>query len=201
MHEHEVSKVVKKTFGKVFVDVGANVGYYSLLLKDNFEVIYSFEPAKEPFKRLCKNLQCFKAYNVKPIMKAVSDVNGKLKLFLTEYGGYHRLICGKQFVSKSLVNHPKVPKILSSEVVDVVTLSSFFSNTKIDLVKVDVEGTEWQVLRGTEPIAENIKRWIVEMHDPKRKGEMEEWFVSHGYNFKWIDFRGKTANHIYAWRN
>jgi len=198
-HEKKVSETVSKLRGRVFVDIGANVGYYSMLLSSNFDKVYAFEPYEKSFLEMCWNFRQFKIKNAKPLMKAVADKDGKERMLQTDYGQYHQLISGEQLINNSLAEHPKVPKVISSFVVETITLASFFPNTVLDLVKVDVEGAEWRVLNGAEPIMKNIKRWVVELHDSKRRKELEEWFTSHGYNIRWLDFHGKTANHIYAW--
>lgn len=200
LHEKNVSELLKRLKGDIFVDVGAYFGYYSLLLRKNFREIYAFEPFPENFRKVCDNLRRFRAGNVVSVMNAVSDFDGKAFLWLTEYGKYPQLVSEKQLVHESLLNHLKMRKIVSLLPVEVVTLSQYFPSSKLDLVKVDVEGAEWEVLKGAEPILSRIKRWVVELHDPKRKREIEEWFTSHGYSFRWIDFQGKTGNHIYAWR-
>lgn len=43
-HEPEVSSLLTTLHGRVFIDIGANVGYYSFLLHDNFEKIIAVEP-------------------------------------------------------------------------------------------------------------------------------------------------------------
>jgi len=173
VHEKPVSSFLRSASGHVFLDVGANYGYYSMLLRGNFEKIYAFEPIPSIFKELESNLEKFD--DVKCIRKAVSNVDGQIVEL--SYHGSHG----------------------SAET---VTLASFFPNTEIDLVKVDVEGEEWKVLEGAEPILKRIKSWVVELHDPRRKEELENWFVSRGYSVRWLDFAFKgsrTANHIYAW--
>jgi len=175
IHEKPVSLFLKTIKGHVFVDVGANYGYYSMLLHGNFEKIYAFEPILSIFKELKGNLEKFDS--VECIRKAVSNVDGQ---------------------SVELSYHS------SHGFAETVTLASFFPNTEIDLIKVDVEGAEWRVLEGAEPILERIKSWVVELHDPSRKEELENGFVSRGYSVRWLDFafRGsQTANHIYAWRD
>ena len=174
LHEKPVSLFLKTIKGHVFVDVGANYGYYSMLLHRNFEKIYAFEPIPSIFKELEGNLKKFD--DVKCVRKAVSNVDRR-QVELAYHG--------------------------SHSFAETVTLASFFPNTEIDLIKVDVEGEEWKVLEGAEPILERIKSWVVELHDPSRKEELENWFVSRGYSARWLDFafRGsRTANHIYAWR-
>jgi len=200
-HERKVSETVSKIRGKLFVDVGANIGYYSMLLSPNFKEVYAFEPYDKSFVEMCWNIHQFRIKNVKPVMKAVANKNGKERMLRTDYGRYHQLISGQQLIDDSLSKHPKVPKVMSSILVETVTLASFFPNTVLDLVKVDVEGAEWRILKGAEPIMENIKSWVVELHNWARKKELEHWFASHGYKFRWIDFNKETANHIYAWKS
>ncbi len=174
LHEKPVSSFLKSMKGRVFVDVGANYGYYPLLLHGNFDKIYAFEPIQQIFEDLQRNLKRFG--NVECIRKAVSNVDRKV-VNLTYHG--------------------------DAGIVETVTLASSLPQMDIDLIKVDAEGAEWAVLEGADPILARIKSWIVELHDPLRKEELESWFISRGYSIRWLDFayRGsKTANHIYAWR-
>lgn len=175
LHEKPVSKFLKRMKGHIFVDVGANYGYYPMLLHRNFVKIYAFEHVPSIFEELRSNLKRFD--NVKCIRKAVSDVNGEfVEVSYHSFRGFAQT----------------------------VTLASLFPNAEIDLVKVDAEGGEWDVLKGAEPTIERIKSWVVELHDPDRKNDLENWFTSRGYSVRWLDFayRGsKTSNHIYAWRD
>ena len=175
LHEKPVSSFLKRMKGRIFVDVGANYGYYSMILHRNFAKIYAFEHIPSIYEELKNNLRRYN--NVKCIMKTVSDIDGE-----SVEVAYH----GAHGFAKA------------------VTLASIFPTAKIDLVKVDAEGGEWAVLEGAEPILSRIKSWTVELHDPLRKEELESWFISRGYSIRWLDFayRGsKTANHIYAWRS
>ena len=175
LHEKPVSLFLKSMKGRVFIDIGANYGYYPLLLRKNFNKIYAFEPIQHIFKELKGNVAKFD--HIQCIRKSVSDSDGNvIKL------AYHS----------------------SYGAAETVTLASSFPNMEIDLIKVDAEGEEWAVLEGAKPILQRIKSWVIELHDPKRKKELETWFASHGYSTSWLDFayRGsKTANHLYAWRN
>jgi FkbM family methyltransferase len=174
IHERPVSMFLKSIQGNLFVDLGANYGYYSLLLHNNFRKTYAFEPIPTIFKELETNLGRFD--DVICVNKAASNTDGQ------EWGSDYHGIKGET---------------------ETVTLASFFPNKKIDLIKMDVEGEEWKVLEGARPIINNIDSWVIELHDPKRKEDIEKWLISNGYSIRWLDFayRGsKTANHIYAWR-
>ena len=65
----------------------------------------------------------------------------------------------------------------------------------VDLVKVDVEGAEELVLRGAEPIMQNIRSWVIELHDRSRKAELVSYMEKYGYESTWID-----RNHAYFTR-
>jgi len=64
-----------------------------------------------------------------------------------------------------------------------------------DLVKVDVEGAEWEVLNGAKNVMSKIRSWLIELHDTTRKNELKDLLKSSGYNVRWVD-----RNHIFAWR-
>ena len=85
IHEKPVSSFLKSASGHVFVDVGANYGYYSMLLRGNFEKIYAFEPIPSIFKELESNLEKFD--DAECIRKAVSNVDGQL-VELSYYGSH-----------------------------------------------------------------------------------------------------------------
>ena len=89
--------------------------------------------------------------------------------------------------------------ILSISLRDDSPWNSLRHEEEVDLIKVDVEGAEWQVLRGAEPIIRKIKSWLVEIHfrnDLEMKEvtqKMEAWLIQRGYKTQWIDDK-----HIYA---
>ncbi len=191
-HEPAVSSFLVNKHGYLFVDVGANLGYYSFLLYDNFEKIISVEPHPRNVALIERVKEKYNYNNVKVIPVAVSDKEGETRLYLGIHRGGHSLIRGHRMVSST-------KKYI---LVKTTTLSSLLKHLEeISLVKVDVEGAEWAALKGAEQNLDTIKSWVIELHDSKRKNKLEEWLTSHGYRFKWIDFEGKTTNHIYAWRD
>ena len=181
-HEPHVSNMLLRTKGDLFVDVGASHGYYFFLLHDNYQKIIAIEPHPENIQVM----KCIKqkyGYNKVNILElAVSNRNRKVKLFIGKHSGGH-----------SLVKYPIAND--NYILVKSKTLSSIIGKRNVDLVKVDVEGVEWMVLRGAEPVVGNIKSWIVELHNPKRKEELEYWFITHDYMIRWLD-----SKHVYAWR-
>jgi hypothetical protein len=64
-----------------------------------------------------------------------------------------------------------------------------------ELVKIDVEGAEFLVLKGAEASlsAKKIESIVIELHDRKRQKELEEILTKYDYRFRWLD-----GDHILA---
>jgi FkbM family methyltransferase len=142
----------------VVIDVGANVGYYTLLmakLTGQNGKVFSFEPEPSNFNLLKENVEINSYQNVTLEQKAVANMNGKTKLYLCETNTeMHRLY---QSNSK---------KFNKSIEVDVTTLDDYFKKSKylnkINFIKIDAEGSELDVLKGMKTILkENIKLKIM----------------------------------------
>ncbi len=163
-------KEVKK--GMIVLDIGANIGYYTLiaanLVGENGK-IFAFEPEPNNFALLKKNVEINGYKNVILIQKAVSDICGMTKLFLSsEDESAHGMF---------KVNNRK------SITIETITLDEFFNKgQKIDVVKMDIEGAEMLALLGSERmIRENDKLAIFSEFRPediKRSGLSGEDYLA-----------------------
>ncbi len=80
-----LKKIVKK--GDIIVDIGAHIGYYSLLfakIVGNKGKVYAFEPDKNNFKLLMKNIKTNGYNNIIPVEKALSNKNQKIRLYISD---------------------------------------------------------------------------------------------------------------------
>lgn len=134
--------------GNVFVDVGANAGYFSLLAAKTIGKhgrVYAFEPAPETYKELVNNIHLNQFENIKTYPIAASNYQGSIDFSIapeTHKGlSSFRTIAG----SKKLT----VPTMQLDNVVDFPL--------EIDLVKIDVEGAECRVLSGMNRIIRRCK--------------------------------------------
>lgn len=140
--------------GNVFVDIGANIGYYSLVASRCVGAsgkVYSFEPAPSNFSFLLKNIQENNSQNIIATMKAIAEKKGILQLFMDEH-----LSGGHQIFNSGMKTH--------SVDVDTISLDEFFENEKtpIDLLKIDIEGAEMLALKGMrKTIASNPQMKII----------------------------------------
>jgi len=130
--------LVKK--GMVVLDIGAYVGYYALIAADlvgESGKVFAFEPEPENYALLLRNMEANGCKNVIPVQKAVSDRNGTVELFLsTENKADHR-IYDSQDGRESIT-------------IGVTSLDRFFEgrDCRVDLIKMDIEGSEMAALRG-----------------------------------------------------
>jgi FkbM family methyltransferase len=128
--------------GMVVVDIGAHVGYYTLLAAKQAGPngkVYAFEPEQGNHALLQKNIETNGYNNVVATRMAVSDRRGSSTLFLTALdSGRHSMY------------HHGLPE-RGSVPVETTTLDSFLESEgwpHVDLIKIDVEGAEIAVLDG-----------------------------------------------------
>jgi FkbM family methyltransferase len=127
--------------GKVFVDVGANFGVYTLIaskLVGEAGKVFAFEPTAESFAILQQNIALNQFSNVRGFQVALSNTRGKGWL----YHGWDPV--GNSLGMDSLGDG-------KGEAVQIETLDNLFEQNgveRVDAIKIDVEGAEELVLRG-----------------------------------------------------
>lgn len=134
----------------VVFDIGAHIGYYTLnfasLVGDKGKV-FSFEPNPTNFTLLKKNVEINNHNNVNLFQKAISNFNGNIRLYISDFSsGMHRIHESK-FCNDFIE-------------IESVRLDDFVKNheiKKIDFLKIDVEGAEFDVLKGMTNIIHNNK--------------------------------------------
>jgi FkbM family methyltransferase len=138
-----------------FIDIGANVGYYSMLASKKITKgkIYSFEPEINNYQRLKDNIKLNGALNITAVHKACSDQNGMVVLSVAkdDNKGLNSI-----FLSDEYKSH--------TQEIEAVTLDSFVKSnniSNISLIKMDVEGAEFIALKGMKEVLTNLKPALV----------------------------------------
>ncbi|WP_405241612.1 FkbM family methyltransferase [Lentisalinibacter salinarum] len=147
-HEPETTDFLKRTLdirdGDVILDVGANIGWYSLVLDriagEARADIYAFEPDPENFALLGENRALNAAQRIHPVQLGVSDRAGTFELHL--FGGSNR---GR---------HSMLP-IHEGGTIEIrtTTLDEFWAQEELGdrtprFLKMDIEGFELAALQG-----------------------------------------------------
>jgi len=179
LYERENLKLTFKYLqqNSTFIDVGAHIGYYSILIGKNVRGVnvISFEPSKENYDILCKNIELNNLKKiVTPFPFAVSDKNETTTLYLNPFndGG------------NSLEQLPH--QALKEEKVQCVRLDDFLKEHNyynINFIKIDVEGHEMKVLHGMpNTILKFHPTFLIEAQTKNEQNEIVIFLKSFGYS-------------------
>lgn len=186
--EPECTEIFKEELkeGMHVVDIGANRGYYTLI--EAKEVgksgkVYAVEPEPINFEFLKKNIK-LNSYDDRVELHnlAIGDKTGEVAFEITEKSNLHKVALDAQSKNDS---HIKVK---------MTTLDNLLGNKRVDYVRMDVEGYEWNILKGMEKMLsknDNLKIFI-EVHPELIKGyqghvkEIINTFIKFDFNLDYL---------------
>lgn len=172
---------------RVFIDVGASIGYYSLIAASANRTckVIAFEPAQGPFNYLRENAASY-GERIQVNETALSSEEGTLEFAEQVNHKY-------TYLKHNLAGQSRAADGISSAItykkkrVQATTLSQFALQANlsaIDLIKMDTEGTEPQIL---EAGAEAIDRFrpivICETLFNMSENQLEDFFKPRAYTF------------------
>jgi FkbM family methyltransferase len=163
-YEAATTAVLRKclTPGDVFVDLGANEGYFTVLasqLVGPQGIVIAIEPQSRLQSVITANLEANNCRNVRVVKAVVSSKTQKVSLALAS---------ATNNGSSSLFKHTKYP--LPREEVQSFTLGDLFASIEVkrcDLLKMDIEGAEYDALTGAHELLKRgiIRNMTIEVHD------------------------------------
>lgn len=155
----------------IIIDVGANVGHFSLSFADISKLIYAFEPTPLSYEYLKQNFEKNKNFALHAVRKAVSSSAGVVEF----------LAIGGTNTTNRIVNNRSDKTIK----VPTVTIDDFSSSKKLksmDLIKIDVEGNELDVLKGAIKSIKDMRPLILfEILDMVKLDSYKSFFDSQNY--------------------
>ena len=168
--------------GAVLYDMGANVGYFSLLaakLVGPEGRVYAFEPLPRNIEFLRKHIKINKFENIEVVDAAVSDHSGEAHFdlgassamgHLAESGGIQvRMVALDEMLAAGELRPP-------------------------DYMKVDVEGAEYEALKGARKVLEQYHPVLfLDTHQREAHLPTIELLQSLGYEFEILDGKPLTA--------
>ncbi|MDR7372334.1 FkbM family methyltransferase [Flavobacterium aquidurense] len=138
----------------VFFDVGANIGEYSVNIASIYpnSLIYSFEPNSNTYNVLKQNVYCLE--KITPINIGLSDTKKESEIFtyLSDLNSQHASLY------EGVFNDLHNDKSITSIKIELDSLDNFCYNNKIgyiDFLKIDTEGHELDVLKGSMQMIKN----------------------------------------------
>lgn len=182
--------------GDVAVDVGAQIGYLTLVMATadgGTTSVYSFEPEKNNIARFLRNMELNNLKNVTLLPKAASEHPGTIRLYLSAdaNAGTHSTVFVEGNVSERFIEIPCTTIDLEMDQQQV---------NRLDLMKIDVEGGEIDVLHGA---SETLQRFhpvvIAELSDVLQQArgttckEFKQKMVELGFNSYTINEDGSLV--------
>jgi FkbM family methyltransferase len=148
-----LKKIIKP--GDVFMDIGANIGYFSMLaaIKEPSANVIAFEPAIANFEKLSQNIVLNKFRNIQTVKAAAGEFNEEKILYLSAEDNMG-------------MNSFEQPENYSGkkEKVKVVRMDDWFRQSglsRINIIKMDTEGSELSVLNGMKEILMKFKPLLI----------------------------------------
>ena len=157
-------------------DVGANVGYYTLLAASVLEgsgEVHAFEPCPRVFHLLSKNVKLNNWQCLRLNRMALAEADGEQRLFIPSSGSGTNASLIENFTKQD-----------SFEMVQTIRFDSYCHKNikgRVDLIKLDVEGAEMSVLRGAGTLFDEWSPDVIcEVLKPF-EGELDRFFTSKAY--------------------
>lgn len=144
-HETALFRSVLKP-GTVVLDVGANIGYYTLIASHHIGPsgkVFTFEPEPNNYTLLQKNIKKNKVKNVLAFQLGLSDKKYSGALYLSDDNQGNHSLSQKSAGGDTAI---EISLITADEVLTDAGIS------KVDVVKMDIEGAEPMALKGMEAV-------------------------------------------------
>jgi FkbM family methyltransferase len=173
--------------GDIVIDIGAHIGRYTIIsskrVGSNGKVV-AIEANPGNFEMLNRNIKLNKLTNVISLNYAVYSKETKIKLYLPgEESGY---TIYNTIMSNRAINEDKFVEV-SANTLDYLLQSKGIKEEEVNWIKIDVEGAEFEVLKGAANVLSNSKdiALLIEVHGLNNYRPVVEFLNL--YNFK-IEF-------------
>jgi len=180
-------KNMEKHENSVFLDIGANVGYYSISASNfGFKKIYSFEPVPKTINKLKFNIEL---NNLENIIEIVPNALGHKKELKVIYEDKDN------FGNSSFFEGNKNNNIVSIEVINLYEFVIEKNIRNIEAIKIDVEGYEDQALKDfiNKSKEEELPKLIIIEHANSSKWKIDLFSLFQDRDYKIISkTRGNT---------
>lgn len=187
-----ILRLLKLTAFETFVDVGANLGYYSLLIASESKQldIISYEPDKNNYDIFLRTISINNFDNLITAKNyAVGEFCGTNNLYLNKLGsGGHSLVKPESETLEQIAYD-----------VNTLTLDSeqfLMESEKRLLIKIDVEGFEYNVFKGAQGLLnKEIKPILFYESWPKNVKDINNLLLSNGYKVYAVNSNTEISSH------
>jgi FkbM family methyltransferase len=180
--------------GSVFYDVGAHIGIVGMFgaqLVGTNGVVFAFEADSDNARRIEEHLSRNSLHQIRVVPCAVWSSGGRIR--------FERASAQSSRNQGAITTKPTISGENSVEV-EAVALDTFVrENPSPTVIKIDVEGAEADVLRGSQEVFARAKPVLLcEVHHPKAAEDVTRWLLERGYGFEWLEDQAQFPRHLLA---
>ena len=177
--------------GDVVLDIGANIGYYVLVesqLVGKSGQVYAVEPVLTNFNLLEKNVQLNNFKNVSMFQFAFGEKDEKSEIYVSDQSN----LC-------TMNRNAVVGKFVGAQEVSVETVDTFFKDkAPPNLIRMDVEGWEYQIIKGMAKTLKGNVKILVELHpwpylDTEKMDEIFQILEQNNFTVRFVVFENKIV--------
>lgn len=180
--------------GGVLYDVGAHIGIVSLCaarLVGPTGTVFAFEADPENAKRIEENVRRNKLDSISTVHRAAWHSDGHVRFQrASEHSSRNQ---GGVSTASPGTGEDAIE-------VEAIALDTFAEKHRLPtVIKVDVEGAEAEVLRGSEKIFARAKPVLIcEVHGSKPADDVIGWLSDHEYRYQWLESSPQFPRHLLA---
>ena len=188
--------------GKVVFDIGANIGYYSLLAAryvGDRGFVLAVEPATRNIHFLYEHIHRNRVRNVAVLGAACADKEGLAAFDVKDNYAMGRIV----EVDKKSQGGSEPILARRLHLVPTVTVDAICAASGLipDVIKIDVEGAELRVLQGATNTLERFRpTLLLSVHSDELRGSCLEFLAALGYAWQPLGDSGSTAAEFLVWR-
>ncbi len=183
--------------GDVFYDIGANIGIYSSFVMSSTDdvSVFAFEPHSSNISKMRRNL-ALNGQEWSCIQTAIGDDNKLVPFNIASEDSDDS--------THSTLESSSTIQIPQQRLTELVRNNDIPSPS---VMKIDVEGAEYAVLKGTQELLEDIRLLICEVHPEKlqsigvKSSEIEELLMSHGFTTRRLETEAEVFHVIATNKN
>ena len=189
IHEDDIIKRFTPKEGDIVIDIGAHIGLYTIISSKRVGAngkVVAIEADPSNFEMLKSNIKLNQLTNVTPLNYAVYSKETKVKLYLPSgESGFTKY----NTIMPNWINAQEKFVEVNANTLDYLLQLNEIRQEEVNWIKIDVEGAEFEVLKGATNVLSKSKdvAILMELHGPPHvyRPKVEE-FVNL-YNFK-IEF-------------
>lgn len=180
--------------GSVFYDVGAHIGIVSMFAAQVVGAegaVFAFEADPENARRIEEHILRNGLKQISLVQNAVWSSAGRLRF---------ERASERSSRNQGAVSTGPNPSTGSMVEVEAIALDDYAEVSRPPtLIKIDVEGAEGEVLRGSEHIFSAFRPILIcEVHDKRAEMDVTRWLKERKYEFTWLESTNKFPRQLLA---